>query len=100
MAKWLSLSGRTAGADVSVVELVGQRLIEHELWDWFGLGGIEGRSLVEEEVPWDGPRAGEIGGGVCGSSRCSSHGSELRHSPGSGSENLGRQKCRAVLEHM
>ena len=51
MAEWLSLSGRTAGADVSVVELVGQRLIEHELWDWFGLGGIEGRSLVEEEVP-------------------------------------------------
>ena len=51
VAKWLSLSGRTAGADVSVVELVGQRLIEHELWDWFGLGGIEGRSLVEEEVP-------------------------------------------------
>ena len=26
------------GADVSVVELVGQGLVEHELWDWFGLG--------------------------------------------------------------
>jgi len=38
------------GADVSVVELVGQGLVEHELWDWFGLGGIEGRSLVEEKV--------------------------------------------------
>ena len=25
------------GADVSVV-LVGQGLVEHELWDWFGLG--------------------------------------------------------------
>ena len=37
------------GADVSV-ELVGQRLVEHEVRDWFGLGGIEGRSLVEEEV--------------------------------------------------
>ena len=42
--------GRTAGADVSVVEVVGQGLVEHELWDWFGLGGIEGRSLVEEEI--------------------------------------------------
>ncbi len=50
VAEWLSLSGRTAGADVSVVELVGQGLVEHELWDWFGLGGIEGRSLVEEKV--------------------------------------------------
>ena len=29
--------GRTAGADVSVVEVVGQGLVEHELWDWFGL---------------------------------------------------------------
>jgi len=26
-------------------------LVEHEHGDWFGLGGIEGRSLVEEEVP-------------------------------------------------
>ena len=48
MAEWLSLAGE---ARPSVVEVVGQRLVEHELWDWFGLGGIEGRSLVEEEVP-------------------------------------------------
>ena len=34
-------------ASPSVVELVGQRLVEHELWDWFSLGGIESRSLVE-----------------------------------------------------
>ena len=48
VAEWLSLAGE---ARPSVVEVVGQRLVEHELWDWFGLGGIEGRSLVEEEVP-------------------------------------------------
>ena len=51
MAERLRLSGRAAGPAPSVVELVGQRLIEHEHGDWFGLGGIEGRSLVEEEVP-------------------------------------------------
>ena len=50
MAKWLRLSGRAAGPASSVVVLVGQGLVEHELWDWFGLGGIEGRSLVEEEI--------------------------------------------------
>ena len=48
MAEWLSLSGE---ASSSVVEVVGQRRVEHEHGDWFGLGGIEGRSLVEEEVP-------------------------------------------------
>ncbi len=50
VAKWLRLSGRAAGPASSVVVLVWQGLVEHELWDWFGLGGIEGRSLVEEEV--------------------------------------------------
>jgi hypothetical protein len=34
----------------SVVELVGQRRVEHEVRYRLGLGGIEGRSLVEEEV--------------------------------------------------
>ena len=52
VAEWLSLSGqtagRTAGGRRSGVELVGQRLIEHEVWDGLGLGGIEGRGLVEE----------------------------------------------------
>ena len=43
--------GGQRGAAPSVVEHVGQRLVEHEVRDWFGLGGIEGRSLVEEEVP-------------------------------------------------
>ena len=51
MAERLRLSGRAARPAASVVELVGQRLVEHEVWDWFSLGGIEGRSLVEEEVP-------------------------------------------------
>ena len=34
----------------SVVELVGQRRVEYEVWDWLGLGRIEGGSLVEDEV--------------------------------------------------
>ena len=71
--------GKTAGAarDRSVVELVGQGLVEHEVGDELDFGGIEGRSLVEQEVSLTtlravpGPRAGEIGGGMCGSSRCS-----------------------------
>ena len=58
------------GADVSVVELVGQGLVEHELWDWFGLGGIEGRSLVEEEVSPPRRRSNHrIGSLECPSSR-------------------------------
>ena len=51
MAERLRLSGRAAGPAPAVVVLVGQGLVEHEHGDWFGLGGIEGRSLVEEEVP-------------------------------------------------
>ena len=33
-----------------VVELVGHRLIEHEVWDRIGRCGIEGWGLVEEEA--------------------------------------------------
>ena len=40
----------TAGGRRSVVELVGQRLVEHEFWDGLGLGGIEGRGLVEKQI--------------------------------------------------
>jgi len=43
---WTDSRGQTS----SVVELAGQRLIEHEVRDWFGLGGLEGPSLIEEEV--------------------------------------------------
>ena len=38
MAKWLRLPGRTAGGSSSVVELVGERLIEHEVRYGLGLG--------------------------------------------------------------
>jgi len=38
VAEWLRLSGRAAGPASSVVELVGQRRVEYEDWDWFGLG--------------------------------------------------------------
>ena len=34
----------------SVGEIVGQRRVEHEVRYGLGLGGLEGRSLVEEEV--------------------------------------------------
>ncbi len=50
VAEWLSSSNQTAGGGPSVVELVRQRLIEHEVRDGLGVGGIEGRRLVEEEV--------------------------------------------------
>ena len=50
VAEWLRLPGRTAGGSPSVVELVGQRRVEHEVWDPLGLGRLEGRGLVEEEV--------------------------------------------------
>ena len=51
----------------SVVEVGGQRRVEDQLRDRLGLGRIEGRGLVEEEVslgrPTGRPRAGEIGVG-------------------------------------
>ena len=42
--------GKTAGAarDRSVVELVGQGLVEHEVGDELDLGGIEGGRLIQE----------------------------------------------------
>ena len=43
--------GEGSGTSLFSRRPLGEGLVEHELWDWFGLGGIEGRSLVEEEVP-------------------------------------------------
>ena len=42
------LARETAGGGPSVVELVGQRLVEHEVWYRLGLGGIEGGRLIQE----------------------------------------------------
>ena len=42
----------------SVVEVGGQRLVEHKVWDRLGLGRIEGRGLVEEEVSLYDPARG------------------------------------------
>ncbi len=39
VTEWLSLAGE---ASPSVVEIVGQRRVERELWDRFGLAGMEG----------------------------------------------------------
>ena len=41
-----------------VVEVGGQRLVEHEVWDRLGLGRVEGRGLVEEEVSLGWPTGG------------------------------------------
>jgi hypothetical protein len=41
-----SEAGVTSGA--SGVEVVGQGLVEVEVWDGLGLGGVEGRRLIEE----------------------------------------------------
>ncbi len=49
VAEWLRLWG-VAWGKASVGEIVGQRRVEHEGRDGLGLGGLEGRSLVEEEV--------------------------------------------------
>ena len=42
----------------SVVEVGGQRRVEHEVWDRLGLGRVEGRGLVEEEVSLGWPTGG------------------------------------------
>lgn len=46
----------------SVLELVGKGLIEDELGNGFGLGGIDVRCLVEAELDLRGARAGVSGG--------------------------------------
>ena len=66
VADSLSLSGQTAGGGPSGVELVGQRPVEHEVRDGLGVGRIEGRSLIEQEVSQGDRKAGEIGGGLVG----------------------------------
>ena len=55
-------AGEDSGGRRSVVEPVGQRLVEHEVWDGFGFGGIEGRGLVEEEVSPEPVNASETHG--------------------------------------
>ncbi len=49
---WPKGQGREAAgiSGRSVVDVVGQGLIEDEVWDRLGLGGIEFGGLVEEEV--------------------------------------------------
>ena len=42
-----SPAGRRGGA--SEIEVAGQGLVELEVWDGVGLGGVEGRSLEEFE---------------------------------------------------
>jgi hypothetical protein len=56
----------------SEVEVVGQGLVELEVRDGVGLGGVEGRCLIEEpgeEIALRWPAAGERGGGLWGRSR-------------------------------
>ncbi len=42
------IPGGRADSGASGVEVVGQGLVEVEVWDGLGLGGVEGRSLIEE----------------------------------------------------
>jgi hypothetical protein len=44
----------------SVVEVGGQRRVQHKIWDGLGLGRIEGRDLVEEEVSLGWPTGGSV----------------------------------------
>ena len=46
---WVTPRWWRAGS-ASVFEIVGQRLVEHDAWDRLGRGGIEGRSLIQEEI--------------------------------------------------
>jgi len=39
------------GVELSVVEFVGQRLVEQEVGHGLGIGGVEARNLVEQEIP-------------------------------------------------
>ncbi len=41
-----------------MVELVGHRWVEDEFWYGLGLGGLEGRGLIEEEVSLGRPTGG------------------------------------------
>ena len=62
--------GEGSGTSLFSRRPLGEGLVEHELWDWFGLGGIEGRSLVEEEVSPPRRRSNHrIGSLECPSSR-------------------------------
>ena len=74
VAEWLSLSGQTTGGRPSVVEHVRHRLVEHEFWYGVGLGEIDCRSLIEEEVadyasPVAPGRARARWAGGCGAAR-------------------------------
>jgi hypothetical protein len=60
------------GSGASGVEVVGQGLVEVEVWDGVGPGRVEGRRLIEEpceEIALGWSAAGERGGGLWGSSR-------------------------------
>ncbi len=39
------------GVELSVVEFVGQRLVEQEVGHGLGIGGVEARNLVDQEIP-------------------------------------------------
>jgi hypothetical protein len=52
VAEWLSLAGEDSP---SVVEVVGQRRVEHEVRDWLGLGVKRLRDIRFRRLPTDRP---------------------------------------------
>jgi len=74
MGGWAAVVGagiqspvNAGGADqFSVVEVVGQRLVELEGGQRVGIGGVETRRLIEQEVPLRRPARGREGRGPVG----------------------------------
>ena len=54
---------RSNQSSTSVLELIGQRLIEEKLWHGFSFGRIEPRCLIEKEVTLRWPPGGGEGWG-------------------------------------
>jgi len=74
---WMGAVGEGGGirrpAENSGVEVVGQGLVEVEVGDRVGLGGVEGGHLIEEldeEIALGRSASGREGGGLWGRSRC------------------------------
>jgi hypothetical protein len=72
---------------VSGLEVVGQGLVEVEFWDGVGLGGVEGRALVEEldeELALGRSASGRDGRGFVGEALTPRNAGIARGAPGRG----------------
>ena len=62
--------------EFSVVEVVGQGLVELEVGHGLGIGGVEARRLIDQEIPLRRPASGREGRRPVGRSRCTKDGGE------------------------